>query len=126
MPAPPTTVPSVLELAPSYRIPIILVLAAVPILAVQPWLSLAIAFFGVFLFFQALTLRLEFAPEALIIYRNKTQLRCFPYQDWQNWRLFWPGFPILLYFREVKSIHFLPILFDARTLKICLEHWCPL
>jgi hypothetical protein len=30
----------------------------------------------------------------------------------------------LLYFKEVKSIHFLPIIFDSNTLKECLEKYC--
>ncbi|MFW6264143.1 MAG: DUF3119 family protein [Cyanobacteriota bacterium] len=111
----------VVELSPSYTIPIVLVLAAIPLLLVQPWVSLAIAIFGLFLLFQTATLRLQFTETALDIYRGKSLIRRFPYADWENWRIFWPSFPILFYFKEVKSIHFLPILFDPKMLKACLE-----
>ncbi|HEY9748293.1 MAG TPA: DUF3119 family protein [Allocoleopsis sp.] len=113
------------ELSPSYTLPLALVFAALPMLLIQVWVSLAIALFGFFLLFQAVTIRLQFTETALDIYRSETLLRRFPYQEWQNWRIFWPSVPILFYFKEVKSIHFLPILFDPKMLKICLEQRCP-
>lgn len=114
-----------LELAPSYTLPLLLILAAVPLLLVQRWFGLAIALFGCFLLVQAATIRLQFTETALEIYRSKTLIRRFPNQDWLNWRVFWPLVPILFYFREVKSIHFLPILFDPKGLKACLEERYP-
>jgi Protein of unknown function (DUF3119) len=116
---------STVELKPSYNIPVVLVIAAIPVLVVQPWVGFAIALFGLFLMFQALTLRLQFTTTDLDIYRGEKLIRRFPYQEWQNWRIFWNGVPILFYFKEVKSIHFLPILFDPNTLKTCLEQRCP-
>lgn len=113
------------ELSPSYTLPLVLIAIAVPMLLVQIWASLVIAFFGFFLLFQAVTIRLQFTATALDIYRSETLIRRFPYQDWQNWRIFWPGVPILFYFKEVKSIHFLPILFDPKMLNTCLEQRCP-
>jgi hypothetical protein len=112
------------ELAPSYAIPIVLVLAAIPVLFLQPWLALVIALFGVFLLFQTLTIRLQFTPTDLDVYRSGELIRRFPYQDWLNWEIFWSPIPILFYFREVKSIHFLPIIFDENTLRNCLEERC--
>ncbi|MGF1498463.1 MAG: DUF3119 family protein [Elainellaceae cyanobacterium] len=109
------------QLNPSYALPIALVLLAISLFLVQPWLSGAIALFGLFLMFQAATLRLVFTDSALDIYRGESLIRRFPYQDWQNWRIFWSPLPILFYFKEVNSIHFLPILFDAKTLQACLE-----
>ncbi len=114
-----------IELAPNYTIPIVLVLSAIPLFFVQAWVSLAIALFGLFLLIQTVTLRLRFTDTDLDIYRGQTLIRRFPYQEWQNWRIFWPSFPVLLYFKEVKSIHFLPILFDPAMLKTCLEARCP-
>lgn len=114
-----------IDLAPSYTIPIVLVLVAIPLFFVQAWVSLAIALFGLFLLIQTVTLRLRFTDTDLDIYRGDTLIRRFPYQEWQNWRIFWPSFPILFYFKEVKSIHFLPILFDPAMLKTCLEARCP-
>lgn len=121
-----TATPSVssaqtVELAPSYTLPIALVLLAIPLLWVQVWVSLGVALFGLFLLLQAATLRLRFTETDLDVYRSETLIRRFPYQDWLNWRIFWTGFPILFYFREVKSIHFLPILFDPKGLQACLE-----
>ena len=116
---------STVELKPVYYIPVVLVIGAIPLLLVQPLLSGAIALFGLFLMFQAVTLRLQFTATDLDIYRGEKLLRRFPYQEWQNWRIFWTRVPILFYFKEVKSIHFLPILFDPNTLKSCLEQRCP-
>ncbi|MDJ0621107.1 MAG: DUF3119 family protein [Calothrix sp. MO_192.B10] len=116
---------STIELKPSYNIPIVLVLGAIPLLLLQPWIGAIVALFGLFLLFQTVTLRLQFTPTDLDIYRGEKMIRRFPYQEWQNWRIFWNPVPILFYFKEVKSIHFLPILFDPNTLKECLEQRCP-
>ena len=113
------------QLTPSYTLPIVLVIAAIPLLLLSVWVGGVIALFGLFLLFQAATLRLQFSETALDIYRGETLICNFPYQDWQNWQIFWNKVPILFYFKEVKSIHFLPILFDQKTLKICLEQRCP-
>ncbi|WP_287312229.1 DUF3119 family protein [Moorena sp. SIO1G6] len=121
----PTESAPVVELSPSYTLPIVLIIAAVTILLIQPWVSLAIALLGLFLLFQAITIRLQFTETALDIYRSETLIRRFPYQEWQNWEIFWTSVPILFYFSEVKSIHFLPILFDPKLLRTCLEERCP-
>ncbi len=113
------------ELAPHYAIPIALVLLAVPLFFVQVWGAAIVALFGLFLMFQTVTLRLRFTDTALEVYRGETQIRRFPYREWQNWRIFWFNLPILFYFREVNSIHFLPILFNPKMLRICLEQRCP-
>lgn len=110
-----------IQLAPSYKLPLVLVIAGIPMLLVQVWLGGAIILFGLFLMFQAATLRLQFTESALDIYRGETLIRQFPYQEWQNWEIFWSAVPILFYFKEVNSIHFLPIIFDPIMLKTCLE-----
>ncbi|MEP0915302.1 DUF3119 family protein [Leptolyngbya sp. DQ-M1] len=115
----------VVELAPSYTIPIVLIAAAIPLLWVQAWIAGTIALFGAFLLIQSVTLRLRFTPTDLDIYRGETLIRQFPYRDWQNWEIFWSPVPILFYFREVKSIHFLPIIFDPKMLRMCLEQRFP-
>ncbi len=113
------------ELKPSYNIPIVLVIGSIGLLLVIPIVGGIGALFGLFLMFQAATLRLQFTATALDIYRGEKLIRRFPYQEWQNWRIFWDGFPILFYFKEINSIHFLPILFDPQMLKACLEQRCP-
>lgn len=114
------------ELAPSYKIPLVLILAAIPIAWLQLWVGLAISVFGLFLMIQTVTIRLQFTETALDVYRSGKLIRNFPYAEWLNWRIFWNRVPILFYFREVKSIHSLPIIFDAKTLKTCLEKYYPL
>lgn len=114
-----------IELTPSYKIPLGLIVTALPLLTFLPWLSLVCALFGVFLTIQTVTIRLQFTAIALDVYRSGNLIRSFPYQDWLNWEIFWNRVPILFYFKEVKSIHFLPIIFDPNTLKQCLEQHCP-
>ncbi len=116
---------STIQLAPSYTLPIFIVVAAIPVLLFQVWVGLVCALFGLFLMFQAATIRLQFSDTALDIYRGETLIRCFPYAEWQTWRIFWLSVPILFYFKEVKSIHFLPILFDPKMLRSCLEQRLP-
>ncbi len=112
-------------LSPSYNLPIALVSLAAPLLFIQVWVSLVTALFGLFLLFQAATLRLCFTETALDIERGQTLIRRFPYHDWQNWRIFWLPIPVLFYFKEVNSIHFLPVLFDPKALQTCLDAHCP-
>jgi hypothetical protein len=116
---------STVELKPSYNLPIALVLIAIPILLIQPWLGGVVALLGLFLMLQAVTLRFQFTDTDFDLYRGEKLIRRFPYQQWQNWRIFWHKVPILFYFKEINSIHFLPILFDPETLKSCLEERCP-
>lgn len=113
-----------LQLPPKYALPIAIILIALPIFFLQPWVSLGIELFGLFLLYQTTVIRLAFTPTELQVYRSDTLIRQFPYQAWQAWRVFWPRLPILFYFREVNSIHFLPVLFDARTLIAQLECHC--
>ncbi len=123
----PPIVPNLetVKLNPSFTIPLVLIFAAIPLLLLQVWLSLTIGLFGFFLLVQALTIRLEFTADALDIYRLDKLIRSFPYSEWQHYEIFYPSTPILFYFREVKSIHFLPIIFDAKMLATCLEDRCP-
>jgi hypothetical protein len=86
-----------------------------------PWLAGILVVFGLFLAVQTALLRLEFAPDALLVWRQTSLLRRFPYDQWLGWRVFWPGFPVLFYFREQRSIHLLPVLFDATSLRHNLE-----
>lgn len=113
-------------LDPSYKIPIALVAVGVAVWLISRWAGLAIALFGIFLAIQAMTLRLHFTPTALELYRGEKQIRSFPYAEWQYWEIYWSPVPILFYFREVKSIHFVPIIFDPSNLRTCLEQRYPL
>ncbi len=113
---------TVTELRPSYAIPSVLAVIGIPLWFLKFWaIAGVLLLFSVFLTFQTATLRLIFTDTSLDIYRTNSLIRRFPYKDWQNWQIFWAPIPILFYFKEVKSIHFLPIIFDPQTLEACLE-----
>ena len=84
-----------LVLAPSYGVPIGVVVLGLGCLALLPlwggalWLAGGLVVFGLFLLLQTALLRLEFAPDALLVWR---------------------------------SIHLLPVLFDATSLREQLDH----
>ncbi len=111
----------VVELSPSYKIPGFLIIAAIPLSFIQVWLAGAIATLGLFLLVQTATIRLQFTATALELYRSQTKIRSFPYSEWLTARIFWQPVPILFYFREVNSIHFLPIIFSPQMLSDCLQ-----
>lgn len=114
-------------LAPRYGVPIGVVVLGLGCLALLPlwsgalWLAGVVVVLGLFLLLQTALLRLEFAPDALLVWRQTSLLRRFPYTDWLGWKLFWPALPMLFYFREQGSIHLLPVLFDARSLREQLD-----
>ncbi|WP_099534624.1 DUF3119 family protein [Limnothrix sp. PR1529] len=111
----------VIELPPDFVLPTGLAAISILFLAWNLLAALALAAFSAFLTLQAATLRLLFTATALDIYRGDKLIRRFPYQDWENWDIFWYYLPTLFYFKEVKSLHFLPILFDPKLLRACLE-----
>ena len=113
------------ELAPNFRIPLFLILAAVGLTFVSWWLAGAIAILGLFLTIQTFLIRLQFSDQALLVLRSGKVIRSFPYSEWLNWEIFWSPVPILFYFKEVNSIHFLPIIFDAKALANCLAKYYP-
>ena len=97
-------------------------------LGAGPWLLAAAGLpllFGGFLLLQTWLLRLQFTDSALVVLRSGHEIRRFPYAQWLAWRLFWPGVPVLFYFREERSIHLLPVLFDAIALRRQLQTHLP-
>lgn len=120
-----TDTEQVVELAPSYKIPIFLIAIAIPLAFFSITAAIIFSVLGLFLMFQAVNIRLQFTSTALDVYNSRSLLRHFPYDEWSNWRIYWRPVPILFYFREVNSIHFLPIIFDPKTLVNCLEKHCP-
>jgi hypothetical protein len=106
-------------------LPIAIVVIAVVIAIVQPWIGFGVGIFGIFLSIQAVLIKLKFTGIALEVYRSNNLIRSFPYSEWENWEIFWQPVPILFYFKEVNSIHFLPIIFDAKMLQTCLERYFP-
>lgn len=125
MSSPSLTQTETVVLKPSYWLPVGLAIAALPLGWLSLWAGIPVGLFALFLAIQSATLRLHFTPSALEIYRGQTQIRTFPYADWYHWEIYWPAVPILFYFREVNSIHFLPILFDPEMLTESLTKHCP-
>jgi Protein of unknown function (DUF3119) len=114
-----------LELAPNYAIAIVLIAVALPLTWWQLWVGLPLLAFALFLLVQTNGIRLKFTALSLVVSRFGKEIRSFPYAEWEDWQIFWPPLPILFYFREVNSIHFLPMLFDPQQLRTCLEQHCP-
>ena len=108
-------------LAPRPWVPLGVVVLGLACLALNPWAALVVSLFGLFLLLQSQLLRLQFSGDALLVWRGSSLLRRFPYSEWLGWRLFWSPVPVLFYFREQRSIHLLPVLFDATTLREQLE-----
>ena len=114
-------------LEPRFWVPLGVTLLGPACLALQPlwpgvrWLTLGLVLFGGFLLLQARLISLRFTSADLEVWRGGQPIRSFPYAEWLGWKLFWPGLPILFYFREEKSLHLLPVLFDAGTLREQLE-----
>ncbi|WP_411871789.1 DUF3119 family protein [Vulcanococcus limneticus] len=110
-------------LAPRVWVPLGVVVLGLALLPVGPraggvpWLALLVSLFGLFLLLQSQLLRLQFSEDALLVWRQQSLLRRFPYAEWLGWKLFWGPLPVLFYFREQRSIHLLPVLFDATTLR---------
>ena len=105
-----------LELQPRFWVPLGVVALGLAC-GLLSWIAAAVVvLFGCFLMLQTALLRLRFEAEALVVTRSGDEIRRFPYSDWMGWRVFWPAVPVLFYFREVNSIHFLPMLFDANAL----------
>jgi hypothetical protein len=121
----PAQLPADIELQPRYTLPIAIAVGGALVAIIQPWLGLGIGIFGIFLSIQTVLIRLKFTAIALEVYRGNSLIRSFPYSEWENWEIFWQPVPILFYFKEVKSIHFLPIIFDANMLQTCLERYFP-
>jgi len=119
-----TTTSTAETLTPSYKLPIAIVLLSLPLLFIQPIIGGVIALLGLFLLYQTSTIRLRFTDTALEVLRKENILKIFPYVGWQTWTVFWPPVPILFYFKEVESIHFLPMLFSPAELRDRLTAHC--
>jgi hypothetical protein len=104
-------------LAPRPWLPLAVIALGLATLLLNTWAALVVSLFGLFLLIQSQLLRLQFSADALLVWRGEQVLRRFPYSEWLGWKLFWGPVPVLFYFREQRSIHFLPVLFDATSLR---------
>ena len=104
-------------LAPRPWLPLAVMALGIACLLLNVWAALVVSLLGLFLLLQSQLLRLQFSDEALLVWSGNTVLRRFPYSEWLGWTLFWGPVPVLFYFREQRSIHLLPVLFDATALR---------
>lgn len=115
-----------MTLAPNYRLCLAIAALGLPLYFISLWALGAVELFALFLSVQAATLRLVFGDTSLTVYRRDTIVRDFPYAEWKYWDIYWSPVPTLFYFREVNSIHFLPIIFSPTQLRQALESRVPL
>ena len=106
-----------IELAPRPWVALTVTLLGLPLWPLGWPFTAVVSVFGLFLLLQTALLRLRFEADDLVVLRTNSEIRRFPYAEWSNWVVFWPRVPALFYFREVNSIHFLPVLFDATELQ---------
>ena len=114
----------VVSIAPSFKLSIGIVLLSLPLLFLQLWLGIVVALIGLFLLYQTTQIKLIFTQSALEVKRGERLLKTFPYAEWESWKIFWQPVPILFYFKEINSIHFVPVLYDAEELRSQLEKYC--
>ncbi|MEL6350129.1 MAG: DUF3119 family protein [Cyanobacteria bacterium J06627_28] len=114
-----------LSLSPSYKLSISIIIIAMPLLLVNLWVGVPVALIGLFLLYQTPMIKLVFTPTALEVKRQEKLLKTFPYAEWESWKIFWQPVPILFYFKEINSIHFVPVLYDPEELRAQLEKYCP-
>ena len=106
-------------LSPSYQLPIILIFLSFMLLFLNIgfWPTIISASFSFFLLLQAFTLRIKITKDDFVVLQLGKVIRTFPFENWIAWRMFFPYFPIIFYFREKSSPHLLPILFNPEQLK---------
>ena len=117
--SPKSTTSEGVTLSPSFKLPILIIVLGLLLISLplNPWPTIIISSFGLFLLIQSFTLRLEFGKDDLIVLQFGKELRRFPFKNWLAWRIFFPQLPGLFYFREKASPHLLPILFNPEELE---------
>ncbi|GAB4814022.1 hypothetical protein N2152v2_001068 [Parachlorella kessleri] len=127
---------------PSYTLPTALLgIAGASHLANVDAVSWLAGILGAFLAFQASRVQFVFDDEALEVVVGKQQEETenafvgganrWRYDTFVNWEFWWPGFPVLVYFKETQTtekdggqIHFFPVLFDGKQLYDVMVERC--
>lgn len=129
----PTVIP-----AASYNLPLgLFAIAGAEFAGDLTGLAAFTAFLGVFLSVQATRIRFRFDDEGLEVIRAGEETKNvfvggankWSYDSFINWELWWPGFPILTYFKENQTrpegqIHFFPIIFNGKELYDVMVERC--
>ncbi|EEF37931.1 uncharacterized protein LOC8275883 isoform X2 [Ricinus communis] len=118
---------------PDYRIPVVLIGLAGGLAYSNNLLPAApVGLLGLLLLFQTTRVRFVFDDEALEV-KVGDQLEesgenvfvggknRWKYSTFVNWELWWPNFPILVYFKESQTkpegqVHFFPVIFNGKQL----------
>ncbi|KAI8022267.1 hypothetical protein LOK49_LG03G01519 [Camellia lanceoleosa] len=118
---------------PDYRIPIVLLGFAGGLVYTNNLLPAApVGLLGLLLLVQTTRVRFVFDNEALEV-KVGEQLEesgenvfvggknRWKYSTFVNWELWWPNFPVLVYFKETQTkpegqVHFFPVIFDGKQL----------
>uniref|UniRef100_A0A383VVU7 DUF3119 family protein n=1 Tax=Tetradesmus obliquus TaxID=3088 RepID=A0A383VVU7_TETOB len=95
---------------------------------------------GVFLSIQSTRVKFVFDDDSLeVVIAGKEEQETenafvggrnrWRYDTFVNWELWWPGFPILVYFKETQTkpegqIHFFPVIFNGRQLYDVMVERC--
>ncbi|MCO5599361.1 hypothetical protein L7F22_056540 [Adiantum nelumboides] len=118
---------------PDYRIPIVLLGGAAALVSADNLLAAApVGLLGLLLLFQTTRVRFVFDNEALevkvgeelkdsgenVFVGGKNRWK---YSTFVNWELWWPNFPVLVYFKETQTkpegqVHFFPVIFNGKQL----------
>ncbi|XP_048333551.2 uncharacterized protein LOC107434817 [Ziziphus jujuba] len=118
---------------PDYRIPVVLLGLAGGLAYSNNLLPAApVGLLGLLLLFQTTRVRFVFDEEALevkvgeelqdsgenVFVGGKNRWK---YSTFVNWELWWPNFPILVYFKETQTkpegqVHFFPVIFNGKQL----------
>ncbi|KAL6221699.1 hypothetical protein ACLB2K_005094 [Fragaria x ananassa] len=118
---------------PDYRIPIVLLGLSGGLAYTNNLLPAApVGLLGLLLLFQTTRVRFVFDEEALevkvgeelensgenVFVGGKNRWK---YSSFVNWELWWPNFPILVYFKETQTkpegqVHFFPVIFNGKQL----------
>ncbi|KAL3631970.1 hypothetical protein CASFOL_024954 [Castilleja foliolosa] len=128
---------------PDYRIPIVLLGIAGGFVYLDNLAAgVPVGLLGLLLLVQTTRVRFMFDEEALEV-KVGEQLQDsgenafvggknrWKYSTFVNWELWWPGFPILVYFKETQTkpegqIHFFPVIFNGKQLYDVMVERCGL
>ncbi|XP_030511282.1 uncharacterized protein LOC115725803 [Rhodamnia argentea] len=118
---------------PDYRIPIVLLGVAGGLAYTNNLLPAApVGLLGLLLLFQTTRVRFVFDDEALEVKVGEELQESgenvfvggknrWKYSTFVNWELWWPNFPVLVYFKETQTkpdgqVHFFPVIFNGKQL----------
>lgn len=94
---------------------------------------------GGFLAFQASRVKFVFEDDALEVVVGEKQAETenkfvggknrWTYDSFVNWEFWWPGFPVLVYFKETQTkpegqIHFFPLIFNGKQVYDVMVERC--